>query len=891
MGVSDGSVLGTTKVVDHGPASKRWNLVLLGDGYQAGEMAKYHADVQDFVDRLQTTAPFDELWCGVNIYRVDVTSTDSGADDPATCDDGTGAVAATFFDASFCNNDIRRLLLVDDGLALTTAFAEVPEAHMVMVVVNSDIHGGAGGSVATFSTAPDAAEIAIHEMGHTFFGLADEYEYYEGCGTGEAGHDHYGGGDPFEPNVTNNLDRATIKWAGLIDPATALPTTANADCSDCDPQGNPVPAATVGAFEGAQYFHCGLYRPQFDCKMRALGFPFCAVCQGVIRKALSPFILPDITLTTPSVDFADVPEGLGGVGVTTFRAVVFELSTTCAVVPPVTLQISAGPSGGFGTPLGTSTVVTGAQYTPVAIARLWLSYTSTTAGDTSDGTVTVECPESGESWVVDIFANTIARPKAAVVLVLDRSGSMVEDAGDGVQKVHKLREAGNVFLNVMLEGDGLGIVRFDDTAQLLMPVTDVGPPVVGPGRIAATGHLNGPGLDPGGATSIGAGVVEGRDALTAAAGYDVKAMLVLTDGVENTPPLLAAVGGSVDARTFAIGLGKPQNISTAALDALTQGNGGYLLVTGALTPDQAARLSKYFVQVLAGITNAEVVLDPRGHLGRGAEHRIPFQLTEADYGADVILLSPQPKLIDFQLETPGGKRITPAEAGSGAVAFVSAAGVSYYRLGLPALPATSSHGGTWHAVLRLGRNPTGSTGAHGKVPYDLVVHAASSLRLRAALHPVVTEPGEEVEIAAELAEYGVPVERRADVWAEVTGPGGTPLAVPLAEIAPGLFRGLFTTLFAGLYTVRVRAAGTTFRGNAFRREQTLSIVAVSGPPQDTEGGGDGDQPGDKLCDFLRCLLRGGVIQPELRRKLEKEGFDLDALARCVERLCRPRRPD
>ena len=63
-----------------------------------------------------------------------------------------------------------------------------------------------------------------------------------------------------------------------------------ADCGQCDPQPNPFPAATVGAYEGAGYFHCALYRPQFDCRMRALGNPFCAVCQGVIRQALAPHL-------------------------------------------------------------------------------------------------------------------------------------------------------------------------------------------------------------------------------------------------------------------------------------------------------------------------------------------------------------------------------------------------------------------------------------------------------------------------------------------------------------------------------------------------------------------------------------------------------------------------
>jgi hypothetical protein len=69
-----------------------------------------------------------------------------------------------------------------------------------------------------------------------------------------------------------------------------MPTTTNKDCSKCDPQGNPYSADTVGAYEGAFYNHCGAYRPQFNCRMRALGNPYCAVCQSVIRQTIAPFM-------------------------------------------------------------------------------------------------------------------------------------------------------------------------------------------------------------------------------------------------------------------------------------------------------------------------------------------------------------------------------------------------------------------------------------------------------------------------------------------------------------------------------------------------------------------------------------------------------------------------
>ena len=305
MTTADGNVLGTTVVVNHGLPSQRWNFVVMGDGYRESELLKYSYDVQNFVDKLKDTEPFDELWNAVNIYRIDVTSTDSGAKDPVACG-GTGATPATYFDGSFCAGGIQRALVVDNATAIQTANNRVPEWDMLLVLVNSPIYGGTGGGVAVSSTHSSAGEIVIHEMGHTAFGLADEYQYYAGCGSGETGQDVYSGPEPVAPNITADTNRSIIKWRHLIDPSTPLPTTSNSDCTQCDFQPSPVPPGTVGAFEGAGYFHCGLYRPEFDCKMRALGIPFCAVCQEVIRNTLSPYLIQitqiRITVTTGDKD-------------------------------------------------------------------------------------------------------------------------------------------------------------------------------------------------------------------------------------------------------------------------------------------------------------------------------------------------------------------------------------------------------------------------------------------------------------------------------------------------------------------------------------------------------------------------------------------------------------
>ena len=102
MSASDGYVVGVTKVVDHGPENSRWDLVIVGDGYRASELSNYHTHVQNFITELRTTPPFNELFCGINVHRIDVVSTDSGADDPG-CGGNAAVTASTYFDAKFCS--------------------------------------------------------------------------------------------------------------------------------------------------------------------------------------------------------------------------------------------------------------------------------------------------------------------------------------------------------------------------------------------------------------------------------------------------------------------------------------------------------------------------------------------------------------------------------------------------------------------------------------------------------------------------------------------------------------------------------------------------------------------------------------------------------------------
>lgn len=287
MGIGDGVVMGHAKILDNGSDGDRWNLTILSEGYQDAELVSFHLHALQLVNALASTTPFSGLISAINVHRVDIASTDSGADDPATCG-GTGATADTFLDAAFCDGGVRRdLLVVDSDLAVDTAFDEVINTHAVVVLVNSAVYGGSGTSgtavgVAVCSLHPASFDIALHELGHSAFGLADEYDCVVGAQT------LYSGPEPVEPNITLEGGLAANKWSHLVDPSTAMPTMPNEDC-DCSGLPSPVPAGTVGAFEGAAYCHCGLYRGEYGCKMRNLQQPFCAVCDDTINAVLFPF--------------------------------------------------------------------------------------------------------------------------------------------------------------------------------------------------------------------------------------------------------------------------------------------------------------------------------------------------------------------------------------------------------------------------------------------------------------------------------------------------------------------------------------------------------------------------------------------------------------------------
>ena len=917
MGTSDGTIVGTTKVVDNGPDADRLVIAVVGDGYQNADLTQFANDVDDLVATLFATPPFDQPHNeqAFNVYRVDVASDDQGADDPDTCSDGSGTLVDTYFDSSYCwDGAIRRLLSADATIVSDTLDAEVPGWDQALVIVNSTIRGGAGGQIAVAANGgSDWKEVVVHELGHSLFGLADEYHYYEGCDSGETDRDVHPGPEPTQPNVTLNSNRTTIKWGHLIDPATAVPTMSNPDCSECDDRPSPVPAGTVGAFEGAHYHHCGAYRPEYECIMRRSAFgSFCAVCEEQICTVLAPYVTT-VTLASPSITFHDIPEGVVAPG-----AAVFAVDNECAEIHFEIIDgpnvLTGPPETAFGTEFGTEFAST-----PILNPRegyVWITYTGTSDGDTATGEVRIRCVETEQEFLVPISANTVARPTVAVELVLDKSGSMGWGSGiPGLTREDVLRFSAAPFVDVLPEGNAVGIVSFDQNAYIEMPVSGpVGPiELPDPDRITARNTILTHTHNPSGSTAIGDGLEAAHNELDPVMGYDVKATIVLTDGHETAAKYISEVTHLINERVYAIGLGTAENIQPAALTALTNGTGGYTLITGDLGLDQYFRLTKYYLQILAGVRNADIVLDPDGFLPPGHEHRIPFTLSETDIDSDVILLSPLPQVIRFHLETPNGQVITPG-GGAVGVEHVVTPQAQYYRVTLPTVVAgEAEREGEWTAVLSVDRDRVervlskyrdsdhpghqelvGEIAAHG-VRYSANVYAFTNLRLRAELSQTGFEPGAVMSLRATLTEYGLPIAGRASVAATIERPDHSSFAQNLVETEPGVFESAFRANASGVYTVRIVANGHTLRGRPFRREQVATGAVWKGGDDPFPGGGrpgEGETSHGDWCRLMECLLSEDVLTREARERLLELGIDVDALRRCVGEMCRsePERP-
>ena len=156
MSTSDGAVLGMTQIFGNAPRNRAFNVILLAEGFRNAEQAAFDTAATNFVTAFTTTAPFNRFRRAINVFRVNVRSTDSGADNP-----NTSTTVRTYFDATFGSAGLARLLTCNNATALSVAAAQLPEFSVCLVMVNSTTYGGAGGSIGTFSLASGAMEIAM----------------------------------------------------------------------------------------------------------------------------------------------------------------------------------------------------------------------------------------------------------------------------------------------------------------------------------------------------------------------------------------------------------------------------------------------------------------------------------------------------------------------------------------------------------------------------------------------------------------------------------------------------------------------------------------------------------------------------------------------------------
>lgn len=266
-----------------GNPGNRLDIVVFGDGYTAGQEALFNTHAAALRNGMFGITPYMEYESYANWTPAFVVSQDQGATHPpyqagcttnACCADTdaqtdplAGQVTITAFQSRFCAFNIHRLLVANNGL-VGAAAAAYPDWDVLLVSVNDPVYGGSGGAIGVLSQHPAAQEVTIHEFGHTFTNLADEYDSpypgYPVCSDL--------GGPPCEANVTNQTVAASVKWHDLFTPGIQIPT----------PSGTP----GTGLFEGARYQSVGMYRPADQCEMRQLGVEFCSVCRQEYVKQL-----------------------------------------------------------------------------------------------------------------------------------------------------------------------------------------------------------------------------------------------------------------------------------------------------------------------------------------------------------------------------------------------------------------------------------------------------------------------------------------------------------------------------------------------------------------------------------------------------------------------------
>lgn len=293
--------------MDNGSTADRLDIVVVGDGYTAAELDRFHADAKEKWAEVAAVEPYTTYQGLFNVWAVDAVSNQSGV----SGDPGPEIVRDTALGSYFWCDDIERLLCIDQD-KVDGYVAKAPEADLVLVLANSAKYGGAGYNepsetlgyegISTASAGNEkSGQVAIHETGHSLGKLADEYYY-----PGYPGYEEYTGPEPAESNsstlAAGDMSGQRAKWHRWL--------------GEESPDGG-----SVGTYEGGGYYVTGLYRPTDNSLMRSLGKPFNlpgieAMIAGFYRhaKVVTAVTPTDRTLRLKDTAKAAVPRLRGADG-------------------------------------------------------------------------------------------------------------------------------------------------------------------------------------------------------------------------------------------------------------------------------------------------------------------------------------------------------------------------------------------------------------------------------------------------------------------------------------------------------------------------------------------------------------------------------------------------
>ena len=255
-------------VLYSGDPSVKVDIVIIPDGYTADEMETFRSDCDEFAGYLFNSSPFKENKNKFNIRGINAPSEESGTDIPAE-----DLWKKTLVNSTFYTFDLERYLMTTDNKTLRNVAANVPY-DQIYILVNSNKYGG--GSIYNLYSVcvnDNQAEefVFVHEFGHGFASLADEYF------TSDVAYQDFYSLDvePLDPNLTT-LVNFDSKWKDMVEDGTPIPTPSTEEYKD-----------VLGAFEGGGYVEKGVYRPKEDCTMKSIVVDnFCPVCKRAIVQMI-----------------------------------------------------------------------------------------------------------------------------------------------------------------------------------------------------------------------------------------------------------------------------------------------------------------------------------------------------------------------------------------------------------------------------------------------------------------------------------------------------------------------------------------------------------------------------------------------------------------------------